>query len=143
MRFCILHKPMGGLEPPAPPPLATLLPVTGLRQTLTIDDLHTFHSNDNFMIGEIRTNLGVSDDSMFLWISSNSCPLNLLLIRNHQATIIIVKRLIQERDNVTRVGVVVKNLKQYSIKQYSNDNYVVCQCSSIFLMVHTAYPYNF
>ena len=24
MRFCILHKPMGGLEPP-PPPLATLL----------------------------------------------------------------------------------------------------------------------
>ena len=26
VRFCILHKPMGGLEPPPPPPLATLLP---------------------------------------------------------------------------------------------------------------------
>ena len=25
VRFCILHKPMGGLEPPPPPPLATLL----------------------------------------------------------------------------------------------------------------------
>ena len=25
MRFCILHKPMGGLEPPPAPPLATLL----------------------------------------------------------------------------------------------------------------------
>ena len=25
MLFCILHKPMGGLEPPPPPPLATLL----------------------------------------------------------------------------------------------------------------------
>ena len=25
MRFCILHKPMGGVEPPPAPPLATLL----------------------------------------------------------------------------------------------------------------------
>ena len=28
VRFCILHKPMGGLEPLPPPPLATLLPVS-------------------------------------------------------------------------------------------------------------------
>ena len=28
MRFCILHKPMGGLEPPPAPPLATLLGAT-------------------------------------------------------------------------------------------------------------------
>ena len=42
---------------------------------------------------------------MFLWISSNSCPLNLLLVRSHQAEIIIVKRLIQGRYNVTRVRV--------------------------------------
>ena len=55
------------------------------------------------MIGGIRTCSGVSDDPMFLWISSNSCPPNLLLVRSYQAEIIIVKRLIQERNNVTRV----------------------------------------
>ena len=42
---------------------------------------------------------------MFRWISSNSCPLHLLLVRSHQAEIIIVKRLIQGRNNVTRVRV--------------------------------------
>ena len=42
---------------------------------------------------------------MFLWIFSNSCPLNLLPVRSHQAEIIIVKRLIQGRNNVTRVRV--------------------------------------
>ena len=70
-----------------------------------LDDPHTFHYNDCFVIGGIRTCLGVSDDPMFLWISSNSCLLNLLLVRNHQAEIIIVKRLIQGRNNVTRVRV--------------------------------------
>ena len=35
----------------------------------------------------------------------NSYPLNLLLVRSHQAEIIIVKRLIQGRNNVTRVRV--------------------------------------
>ena len=34
---------------------------------------------------------------------SNSCPMILLLVRSHQAEIIIVKRLIQGRNNVTRV----------------------------------------
>ena len=57
------------------------------------------------MIGGIRTCLGVSDDPMLLWISTNFCPLNLLLVRSHQAEIIIVERLIQGRYNVTRVGV--------------------------------------
>ena len=32
---------------------------------------------------------------MMVWISLNSCPLNLLLVRSHQAEIIIVKRLNQ------------------------------------------------
>ena len=81
-------------------------PVTGQRQTLTYWTIRTlFHYNDYFMIGGIRACLGVSDDPMFLWISSNSCPLNLLLVRNHQAEIIIIKRLIQGRNNVTRVRV--------------------------------------
>ena len=70
-----------------------------------LDDPHTFHYNDYFVIGGIRTCLGVSDDPMFLWIFSNSCPLNLLLVRSHQAKIIIVKCLIQGRNNVTRVRV--------------------------------------
>ena len=64
------------------------------------------------MIGGIRTCLEVSDDPMFLWISSNSCPLNLLLVRSHQAKIIIVKRLIQERNNVTRVLVEPRSFDQ-------------------------------
>ena len=66
-----------------------------------LDDPHTFYYIDYFVIGGIRTCLGVSYDPMFLWISSNSCPLNLLLVRSHQAEIIIVKRLYprtQQRD---------------------------------------------
>ena len=43
---------------------------------------------------------------MLLWISSNSCPLNLLLVRSHQAAeIIVVERFIQGRNSVTRVWV--------------------------------------
>ena len=64
------------------------------------------------MIGGIRTCLGVSDDPMLLWISSNSCPLNLLVVRSHQVEIIIVKRLIQRRNNVTRVRVEPRSFDQ-------------------------------
>ena len=42
---------------------------------------------------------------MFLWISSNSCPLNLLLVRSHQAEINILTCFTQRRNNVTRVWV--------------------------------------
>ena len=42
---------------------------------------------------------------MFLEISWHSSPLNLLVFRGRQAEIIFVKRLIQERNNVTRVRV--------------------------------------
>ena len=77
-----------------------------------LDDPHTFHYQDYFVIGGIRTCLGVSDDPMFLWISSNSGPLNLLLVRSHQAEIIIVKRLIQGRNSVTRVRVEPRSFDQ-------------------------------
>ena len=77
-----------------------------------LDDPHTFHHVGYFVIGGIRTCLGVSDDPMFLWISSNSCPLNLLLVRSHQAEIIIVKRLIQGRNSVTRVRVEPRSFDQ-------------------------------
>ena len=40
---------------------------------------------------------------MFLWVFSNSCLLNLLLVQIHQAKIIIVNRFIQGRNNITRV----------------------------------------
>ena len=77
-----------------------------------MDYPHTFHCQDYFVIRGIRTGLGVSDDPMFLWISSKSCPLNLLLVRSHQAKIIIVKRLIQGHKNVTRVRVEPKSFDQ-------------------------------
>ena len=62
-----------------------------------------FHCNDYFVVGGIRTCFEVFSDSMFLWISWNACPINLLLIRSHQAEVIIVKRYIQGRNDVTRV----------------------------------------
>ena len=49
---------------------------------------------------------------LFLWISSNSCPLNLLLVRSHQAEIIIVKHLIQGRNSMTRVRVEPRSFDQ-------------------------------
>ena len=68
-------------------------------------DPRTFHCIDYFVLGGIRACLGASSDPMFLWISSNCCPLNLLLVRSHQAEVIIVKRLIQRRNYVIRVRV--------------------------------------
>ena len=68
--------------------------------------------SDYFMIGGVHTCLEVSDDTMFRWISSNSCLLNLLLVQSHQAEIIIVKRLIQGRNSVTRVRVEPRSFDQ-------------------------------
>ena len=45
-----------------------------------LDDLHTFHYQDHFVIAGICNCLEASDNPMFLWISLNSCPLNLLLV---------------------------------------------------------------
>ena len=36
------------------------------------------------------------------WISLNSCLLNLLFVRSHQAEFIMVKRFVRRRNNVTR-----------------------------------------
>ena len=49
---------------------------------------------------------------MLPWISSNSCQLNLLFVQSHQAEIIIVKRLSQGRNNVTRVLVEPRSCNQ-------------------------------
>ena len=49
---------------------------------------------------------------MFLWIFSNFFQLNLLLVRSHRAGIIIIKRLKQGRNNVTRVQVEPKPFHQ-------------------------------
>ena len=53
--------------------------------------MNTFNCNDSFLVGRIRSCLGVFSDLMFLWILSNSRILNLLLVRNHQAEKITVK----------------------------------------------------
>ena len=45
---------------------------------------------------------------MFLWNSSNFCPLNLLLVRNHQAEIMII----QGRYEVTRLRVEPRSCDQ-------------------------------
>ena len=64
------------------------------------------------MLGGNRTYLRVSSDPMFEWISSNGCSLNLLVVRSHQSEVIIVKRLIQGRNNVTRVRVEPRSCDQ-------------------------------
>ena len=64
-------------------------------------------------IGETHTCLGVSGDQIFQWISWIYFPLN-LLVQNHQATMIIVKRLIQGSNNVTRVRVEPRSCNQGS-----------------------------
>ena len=56
---------------------------------------------------------------MFLWISSNSCPLNLLLVQSHQAEIIIGKRLNQGRKNMTRMRVEPRPFDQGHRKNYA------------------------
>ena len=73
--------------------------------TKLLDNSRTFHYIDYFLIGGICTCLGVSTDPMFLQISSNSCPWDLLLVGFHPAEIVIVKCLIQGRNSVTRVRV--------------------------------------
>ena len=64
------------------------------------------------MLEEIRTCSLVSIYPMFLWISSNSCSLNLLLVRSHQAEIIAIKRFIQERMTKARVRVEPRSCNQ-------------------------------
>jgi len=71
---------------------AFYLPVT--RKRLSIVTL---------WIGWILTRKGVADFQVLCWLFvfySN----NLLLVRSHQAEITVVKRLIQGRNNATRVG---------------------------------------
>ena len=61
-------------------------------------------------LGRIRTRLGVGLRRL------TSSQLHLLLVRSHQAEIIIVKRLIQGRNNVTRVEVEPKSCDHSSRK---------------------------
>ena len=56
MRFCILHKPMGGVEPPpAPPPLATLLNTSKLT---TIFELSSKTTKRNILSTFVFKNYG-------------------------------------------------------------------------------------
>ena len=81
--------------------------VTGQRQTLTVGRSAHFSLQWLQLLGWRNPQLliGVSIGLMFPWISSNFCPLILLLVHSHQAEVIIVKRLIQGCNNVIRVRV--------------------------------------
>ena len=93
------------------------LPMDSVRRVL-LDDTHTYHRIDCRVLGEIRTCLKefpVTQCSRgFLWILFHwiCC----LFEATEQRLIIIVKRLIQRRSNVTRAGVECGKKKKF---QYS------------------------
>ena len=88
-------------------------PVTKKHQTLTIRRPAHFSLQATLKLEEFKIAcLRVSSDLMFLWISLNSCALNLQLVRSHQAKITIAKRLIHGRNNVTRVRVGPRSCNQ-------------------------------
>ena len=58
---------------------------------------------------------------MFPLISSNSCLLNLLFVQSHQRGIIIAKRLILGRSNVTRVKIKPKIMRLKSSDRRKDD----------------------
>ena len=71
-------------------------------------------SDGALYFGRIRTRLGVDHFPSFPVDVLTSSHVNLLLVRSHQAEIIIVKRLIQGRNNVTRVRVELMTLRSES-----------------------------
>ena len=71
-------------------------------------------SDGALCFGRIRTRLGVDHFPSFPVGVLTSSHVNLLLVRSHQAEIIIVKRLIQGRNNVTRVRVELMILRSES-----------------------------
>ena len=85
------------------------------------------------MVGGVYTCLGVSNDAMLLWIFLNSYPLNLPLVRSHQAEIIIVKRLIQERNNETRALIDPRSCNQNRSK---NDAFTLLPTLPATLQAH-------
>ena len=68
----------------------------------------------HYVFGRIRTRLGVDHFPSFPVDVLTSSHVNLQLVRSHQAEIIIVKRLIQGRNNVTRVRVELMTLRSES-----------------------------
>ena len=71
-------------------------------------------SDGALYFGRIRTRLGVDHFPSFPVDVLTSSHVNLLLVRSHQAEIIIVERLIQGRNNVTRVRVELMILRSES-----------------------------
>ena len=82
------------------------------------------------MLGGICTGLGISNDPTFLWISLNSCPVNLLLVQSHQAEIIVIKRFIQGRNNTTGMGVEPRSCNQ---RRRKNDTFTHSATAYVFV----------
>ena len=79
-------------------------PLTGQRQTLTFDMICLIFIAKRTSCLEKSAHAWKTAEPVFQWIFLHSSgPLNLLLVRCHQVEIIPVKRLTQERNNVTRM----------------------------------------
>ena len=71
------------------------------------------------------------------WVSLNSCILNFLLVWSHQAEIVIVKRLKQKRNNVTRVLVEPKSYNQSCRKNDAFASRSCCRLLKCLCNAHT------
>ena len=95
-------------------------PVTKQRKTLTYRTICTlFITTTTSWLEESAPAKGFPVIQCSCGFFSNSCPLNLLLVQSHQAEIIIVKRLIQGHNNVTRVQVEPRSFDQSHRKNYT------------------------
>ena len=81
-----------------------------------MDYPHTFYCYKYFVIGGIRSCIEVSSDPIFQWISSNSCPLNLLLVRSPPSRDNHRKAFIHGFNNMTSVWVKPRSCNQVCCK---------------------------
>ena len=107
---------------------STVSLVIGQLLTLTSDSSH--FSLLCFVFGGVRFCLTVSSGPMFLWIPLNFCPMNLLLVRSHQAEINHRIASIQRRNDMARVGVEPRSGVQSRRK---NDTFTLGRCLPTYL----------
>ena len=75
----------------------------------------------------LKESTSADEFPVIMWISSNACPLNLLLVQSHQAEIIIVKRFIQGCNNVTMYGLNQDHAIRVVVKTTSLTSQLRCQ----------------
>ena len=105
--------------------------------------IRTLFIEVTLVFGGIRTCLGISTDLMFLCVYSNSCPLNLLLVRSHHATIIIIKRLIQGCNNVTTALIEPRSCDQLVVTKTPLPVTLLYMFKSLLVSAKTSSKLNF